>query len=111
MVTGQAGCRALLPRATGQPGDVLGEALCREFQPFYRRKIREDRIPESLCCHAVLDGEHGGLDAVRAFRRQDLRAEQAIGLSVRHQLEKPTRVTRRKCPRNLVEGRDRGLGF
>src|SRR3546814_3666083 len=75
------------------PGHVLVEGLGGGFQALHGRQVREDGFGELAGRHAVLDGQHGGLNTIATLRRQDMRAEQSVVCCVRHQLDEPARVT------------------
>ena len=53
----------------------LSEGLGRQFQTFHRGQIREDRVAEFGRGHPDFDRQRGGLNAVAAFRREDVGAQ------------------------------------
>src|SRR3546814_10341682 len=69
------------------PGHVLVEGLGGGFQALHGRQVREDGFGELAGRHAVLDGQHGGLNTIATLRRQDMRAEQSVVRSEEHTSE------------------------
>lgn len=89
--------------AARQFADVLVERQRGQLQALDCREVGEDRVAQLLHCHSALDGHRRRLDAVRPFRRQNVRAEESPRAAIRHQLDEPTRV-----PGRAREERDEG---
>src|SRR5216684_1046620 len=78
--------KPLSARTARKLGDILAKALRRELEPLDRGQIGEDRSAKVFCGHPELDRQHHGLDAVGAFGRENLRAQQTVGILVGDQL-------------------------
>ena len=71
-----------LAGTAGEHSHILTEPLRRELQSLDGCQIRKDDLAEFRCGHVVFKRQHDGLNRVRTFRRQDLRAEQTIRIGV-----------------------------
>ena len=80
-----------------------------ELQSLDCGQVREDRLGQLLDREIALDGQHRGLDAVGAFGREDVRAEQLPAISVGDQLDQAPGDARRERPRDLIERQYRTL--
>ena len=67
--------KLLSARAARQLLHVLGEGLGTELQSLDHGEIREQLIGEILNGHALVQGEHGGLDDLPALGGQHLRSQ------------------------------------
>src|SRR6266498_3527770 len=83
-----------LTGAAGQLGDVFAERQRRKFQTLDGGEIRKDRVREVVDGEVLPDRQCCGLDAVGAFRREDMGAQEPAAAGVCRKLDETPGIAR-----------------